>query len=73
MDDDPNVAREAVDFLKFIGYRLDPVADGEEAIKANKTAQEAGDPYAALILDSTIHGEWVVKRPLSGCGRSIRR
>jgi CheY-like chemotaxis protein len=31
MDDDPNVVRVAVDFLKFIGYRVDPVADGEEA------------------------------------------
>ncbi len=56
MDNDPNVVRVAVDFLKFIGYRGDSVADGEEAIKAYETAQEAGDPYAAVILDLTIPG-----------------
>ena len=56
MDDDPNVVRVAVDFLNFVGYRLDAVFDGEESIKAYKTAQEAGDPYAAVILDLTIPG-----------------
>lgn len=31
MDDDPNVVREAIDFPKFIEYRVDPIADGEAA------------------------------------------
>ncbi len=38
MDDDPGVVCVAVDFLKFVGYRVDSVADGEEAIKAYKMA-----------------------------------
>lgn len=56
MDDEPAVIHVATGFLAFAGYRVDSVADGEEAIKAYTTAQEAGDPYDAVVLDLTIPG-----------------
>ncbi len=56
MDDEPGVYRIAVDFLTLSGYRVDAVTNGDEAISAYRAAQEAGDPYAAVILDLTIPG-----------------
>jgi len=56
MDDEHAVYKVALDLLELSGYRVDYAADGEAAIEAYKTAQQAGDPYAAIILDLTIPG-----------------
>jgi len=56
MDDESAVFRVTGDFLELFGYRVDSVINGDEAIQVYKTAREAGDPYAAVILDLTIPG-----------------
>ncbi len=54
MDDDPNVVLVVTRFLRISGYRVDAVSNGDESIKAFQDAREAGDPYAAVILDLAI-------------------
>ncbi|MBI5074802.1 MAG: PAS domain S-box protein [Nitrospirae bacterium] len=54
MDDEAAVYKIAVDYLTFIGYRAEVATNGDEAIRAYAAAQEAGDPYAVVILDLSI-------------------
>jgi len=54
MDDEPAVLAVATEFLHYIGYRVDGVVNGHEAIQAYQRAAESGDPYGAVILDLFI-------------------
>ncbi len=56
MDDEAAVYKIAVDYLAYIGYRVEAVTNGDEAINAYASAMNAGDPYAAVILDLAIPG-----------------
>ena len=54
MDDEPAVLEVATEFLQYVGYRVDGVANGDEAIKAYQRAVASGDPYQAVLLDLYI-------------------
>jgi two-component system cell cycle sensor histidine kinase/response regulator CckA len=56
MDDD-NMVRELVsNMLTSLGYEVEEACDGAEAIALYQSAQEAGQPFTAVILDVTIPG-----------------
>src|SRR5262249_40163772 len=42
--------------LASLGYAVECVRDGTEAVAAYQKAQTAGQPFAAVILDDTIPG-----------------
>jgi len=44
----------ACQMLTFLGYEARHVLDGEEAISLYRQHLEAGDPFAAVIMDLTI-------------------
>lgn len=56
MDDEASVYRIVADYLEFIGYSVDTVLNGEEAIRAYAAAQQACRPYAVVLLDLEIPG-----------------
>ena len=55
--DDEDMIRDLLSImLTRIGYEVDSVPDGAEAIDVYKNAQVEGRPYTAVILDITIPG-----------------
>ena len=56
MDDDPNVRRAMQRALSLMGYRVDVVVDGREAVTAYERALVGPSPYALAILDLTVVG-----------------
>jgi CheY-like chemotaxis protein len=56
LDDDAMVREVAGDMLASIGYRVESVADGRDALAAWRRARDGGDPFDALLLDLTIPG-----------------
>lgn len=55
--DDEEVLRESTgDLLEHIGYDVETVADGAEAINMYRKAREAGAPFDVVIMDLTIPG-----------------
>ena len=56
MDDEPVIRRFADKALTSFGYRVESVANGQEAIERYRAAQEEGDPYDGVILDLTVPG-----------------
>lgn len=56
MDDEVNIREVAGEMLEFIGFSAAYARDGEEAIALYRQAQEAGGPFAAVIMDLTIPG-----------------
>ena len=56
MDDDESVCMLASRMLKRCGYAVETVPDGQEAIARYRQALEAGEPFAAVIMDLTIPG-----------------
>jgi CheY-like chemotaxis protein len=55
--DDEDMIRDLLSImLTRIGYEVDSVPDGAEAIDVYKSAQAQGRPYTAVILDITIPG-----------------
>ncbi len=56
MDDDESVCMLASRMLARCGYAVATVADGQEAIASYRQALEAGEPFAAVIMDLTIPG-----------------
>lgn len=56
MDDDEVVRNAATDLLKDMGYTVDMVSSGEEAVEAYRNAMEKGSPYTLLLFDLTIPG-----------------
>ena len=56
MDDEADIRKVGARVLTYLGYRTTAVNNGEDAIAAYASAQAEGDPFAAVILDLTIHG-----------------
>jgi two-component system cell cycle sensor histidine kinase/response regulator CckA len=54
MDDEPAVLEVATEFLLSVGYRVDAVVNGAEAMRAYQRAADAGDPYLLVMLDLFI-------------------
>jgi two-component system cell cycle sensor histidine kinase/response regulator CckA len=54
MDDEELVRDIAAEMLEFLEYEAVLAERGEEAIKLYRQAMEAGDPFAAVILDLVI-------------------
>lgn len=54
MDDEPAVLAVAAEFLQYVGYRVDTVANGAAAIRAYQRALESGDLYRLVMLDLLI-------------------
>ena len=56
MDDEALIRDLLQEILSGFGYHAVCVGDGTEAVAAYQRAQEAGQPFAAVILDHTIPG-----------------
>src|SRR5262249_51359082 len=56
MDDEEMVRNLLRQTLESLGYTVECVQDGTEAVAAYQCAQAAGQPFAVVILDYTIPG-----------------
>jgi CheY-like chemotaxis protein len=56
MDDEAMVRNLAVNMLTRLGYAVESACDGAEAIALYQRAKDAGQPFAAVILDLTVPG-----------------
>ncbi|NWF98139.1 MAG: PAS domain S-box protein [Nitrospirae bacterium] len=56
MDDEDILKDFVCRLLRKVGYEVDTVSDGAEAIEIYKAAKESGKPYDILILDLTVPG-----------------
>ncbi len=56
MDDEEMLRDLTTVMLGELGYHVQTCANGEEAIALYKAAQEAGEPFSAVIMDLTIPG-----------------
>ncbi len=56
MDDEEIIRRIAGDILDYLGYEVELVASGEEAIGKYQKAKDLGEPFDLLIMDLTIPG-----------------
>ena len=56
MDDDRAIATVTASMLRTLGYTPDIVSDGEMAVERYLQAMDAGDPYAAAVMDLTVPG-----------------
>jgi CheY-like chemotaxis protein len=54
MDDDETIRTVSNDLLSFLGYEVDTVKDGLEAIQVYSSAMESDRPFSAVIMDLTI-------------------
>jgi signal transduction histidine kinase/ActR/RegA family two-component response regulator len=54
MDDDETIRTVSNDLLSFLGYEVETVKDGLEAIQAYGSAMESDRPFSAVIMDLTI-------------------
>lgn len=56
MDDEEFIRTTAGEMLATVGYEVRFAEDGGEAIEKYLKAREAGEPYAAILMDLTIPG-----------------
>jgi PAS domain S-box-containing protein len=56
MDDEEMVRNVLGRMLQRIGYEVENAINGEEAVRFYAAAQEAGQPFSAVIFDLTIPG-----------------
>ncbi|WP_246329695.1 response regulator [Geomonas limicola] len=56
MDDDEMVRFVAGETLKRYGFAVEFASDGLEAVELYRERRQAGDPFAAVILDLNIPG-----------------
>ena len=56
MDDEELIRDLAVQILQKMGFAPHLARDGSEAVDLYKKAREAGEPFAAVIMDLTIPG-----------------
>lgn len=56
MDDEKIVREIAAEMLKSLGYEVEVVSDGAEAITRYAQAREAGRSFHAVIMDLTVPG-----------------
>ena len=73
MDDEEMIRNVLRQLLESLGYTVECVQDGTEAVAAYQRAQAAGQPFAVVILDYTIPGVWAGLKRWLACVLSIRR
>lgn len=56
MDDEEIIQDVATSILTTLGYKVTTAADGGEAVRLYKEAQEKGMPFDVVIMDLTIPG-----------------
>jgi CheY-like chemotaxis protein len=56
MDDEEMIRELAKEILEGLGYSVETVKDGAEAIKAYQASFQADEPFDAVILDLSIKG-----------------
>ena len=56
MDDDDLIRELTSEMLTRLGYRVEPVRDGQAALDAYRQASQAGRPFDLVIMDLTIPG-----------------
>lgn len=56
MDDDEQMNKLTGKMLKHLGYEVELVGHGDEAVRAYKSEMESDKPFAAVILDLTVPG-----------------
>jgi len=56
MDDDPALRALLCSFLEQAGYQTTGVADGAAAAEVFLSAQQVGNPFAAVFLDLIVPG-----------------
>lgn len=56
MDDEEIIRKTVSRILEKLGYTVDVVEDGTQALQAYQTAAETGTPYHVVIMDLTIPG-----------------
>jgi PAS domain S-box-containing protein len=56
MDDEEDIRLIANELLGHLGYSAELSKDGEEAFELYKKAEEAGEPFDAVIMDLTVPG-----------------
>ena len=56
VDDDEALLVTSRRMLEYLGYEVDTVGDGNEALDAYRVARDEGRPFAAVIFDLTIPG-----------------
>lgn len=54
MDDDASICKICTLLLNRLGYDVDTVPEGTEAVVCYKKAMDAGTPYDGVILDLTV-------------------
>lgn len=54
MDDDMMTKRVAGEMLESLGYEVEFVSDGTEAVSSCKKRKESGNPFDAVVLDIII-------------------
>jgi PAS domain S-box-containing protein len=54
MDDEQALRNILTEMLSVLGYDVETVADGEEAIRLYQMSQDVGVPFDAVILDLTV-------------------
>ena len=56
MDDEKSILDVAGRMLRYLGYRVTPVTDGEKALEVYTNTFNEGIPFDAVIMDLTIPG-----------------
>ncbi|MBF0559413.1 MAG: PAS domain S-box protein [Nitrospirae bacterium] len=56
MDDEDMVLDTAIAMLENMGYIVETVKDGSDAVEKYRTARDEGSPFHAVIMDLTIPG-----------------
>ena len=54
MDDEASVRQVGASLLQALGYAVETVADGDEALRAYEAARKAGAPFDIVMLDLTV-------------------
>ena len=63
MDDEEMLRNLAQKMLERLGYEVETVKDGAEAIETYKKHMDSGEPFDGVILDLTTRVAWAVFRP----------
>lgn len=56
MDDEEQVREATSEVLRELGYDVDMVSEGRQAVEKYAAARKSGHPYDAVILDLTVAG-----------------
>jgi len=56
MDDEIQVQDIACHMLEYLGYQVEVVADGREAIERYQEKKKEGKPFDVVIMDLTVPG-----------------